>query len=105
MLLKRRQIISGLASIIAAPALVHAESLMTLRGDTYHLWQYRCTLLPDIGPRWERAYKEGVSVAEYAKPWFSERGNLYEGVWTYFGKDRNIYSDKVIDFTKRELTH
>ena len=104
MLHERRQIITGLAAILAAPALVRADSLMKLRGDMYRLWRVRCPLFPPLG-LYERAYNEGVSVEDWIKPWTGPNGGFYMGTWTYFGSTGNVYTDKVIDFTKHEIVH
>jgi hypothetical protein len=104
-MMNRRTILTGFAALIAAPALVRAESLMPIKGDRYFFWEYRCPLLPDIGARWEAAYNSGVSFDEYAKSWTGPNGGYYEGTWTFFGKDRNIYSDQRVGFTKREMIY
>ena len=98
----RRNLIVGLASLVAAPAVVRASALMPISGEKFRFWEYRCPILPDIGPRWEAAYKAGISFAEYSKPWLSPRGNCSVGTWTFFGRG-NIYSDTEIAFRKEEF--
>lgn len=98
----RRALITGLTALIAAPAVVRASSLMPIKGERYFVWQYRCPILPDIGWRWEQAFKAGISFDDYARDTLGPNGRPYEGTWTFFGKDRNIYTDEQIAFSKRE---
>lgn len=100
--MERRQIITGLAAILAAPALVRADSLMKLRGDSYLLWGYECPILPPL-TFYERAYNEGVPVEEFCKPYVGPHGGYYMGTWTFFGKTHNIYTDEQVSFTKYEM--
>lgn len=91
--MNRRSLVTGLISLIAAPAIVRAEGLMQVTGDRYFFWQHSLPLLPsfDLHPdKWDRSAYVGPN------------GRLYEGTWTLFGKDRNIYSDKVVSFSKQE---
>lgn len=99
--MNRRALLTGLASLVAAPALVRASSLMPISGEVYRIWQYSMPILPPIdGIPWSD------NVATQAKlirdQYLGPNGRLYEGTWTYFGKHHNIYSDKVIAFEKRE---
>lgn len=103
--MNRRQLITGLISLVAAPAIVRAGSLMPISGDRYFVWQWRSPILPDIGGAWQSAFEKGVSFADYSKPCMGPNGHIQEGTWTFFGKDRNIYSDEQIGFSKRELDY
>lgn len=99
--MNRRSMLVGLASIIAAPSIVHAGNLMSVRGDIYRVWQYRMPLLPPIdGVPWSDSVATTAQLIrdQYLGP----NGRLYEGTWTLFGKTRNIYGDEVIAFHKRE---
>lgn len=102
--MNRRQLITGLVALVAAPAIVRAESIMQISGDRYFVWQYRCPILPDLA-RWPDAYARGVKFDDYAKSSLGPNGRFCEGTWTFFGKDRNIYSDEQIGFSKRELDY
>lgn len=88
----RRGLIAGFAALIAAPAIVKAESLMRVNGDIYRVWKCSWPLFPPITD-------EPVVSDKY----FGPNGRLYVGTWTFFGKYYNIYDDEVIAFTKREL--
>lgn len=91
--MNRRSLITGSLSFLAAPAIVRAGSLMPIRGDVYRFWEWRMPLLPPI------PYSDyNLDHDSYRGP----NGRLYEGIWTFFGKDRNIYSDAPINFEKRE---
>lgn len=90
----RRTLVTGFASLLAAPAIVRAESLMPISGDIYRVWEWRSPILPDP-LRWN----DGAS---YMSQFRGPNGRLYEGIWTFFGKDHNIYSDKQIAFRKVE---
>jgi len=92
----RRSLITGLVAFVAAPAIVRAESLMKVTGDRYFFWQYRWPLLPPIRET------DSVDYVLDRVRYFGPNGRLYEGTWTFFGKDRNIYSDDVIAFSKQE---
>lgn len=99
--MNRRSLITGLAALIAAPALVRATSLMPISGDTYRVWQWVAPILPPIeGIPW------GDSIATQAelirRQYLGPNGQLYEGTWTLFGKTNNIYSDEQIAFSKVE---
>lgn len=100
----RRKLITGLAALIAAPAIVRAGSLMPISGDRYFVWQYRSPMFPDL-MRWPAMYEKGVSFKDHCAPYLGPKGHFYEGTWTFFGKDRNIYSDEQIAFSKRELDY
>jgi len=95
----RRHLITGLASLLVAPAIARAESLMPIKGDRYFYWTYTCPMLPD--PLWF-----GMDNRERRQDLidgcFGPNGGIYVGHWRHFGKDRNIYSDKVVDFWKVE---
>lgn len=91
----RRKLLTGLASLIVAPAIVRASSLMPISGERYFIWQKSMPLLPPILGNWESAE---LIRQNYLGP----NGQLYEGTWTFFGKDHNIYSDEQIAFSKRE---
>jgi hypothetical protein len=92
--MNRRSLLTGIVSLVAMPSIVRADSLMALRGDVYRIWQCRLPLLPD-------------PLAAHSADWMTKcigpNGGLYQGTWTFFGKDRNIYSDEVIAFSKREM--
>lgn len=88
--MNRRSLITGLISFVAAPAIVRAESLMRVTGETYRIWQHSSPLLPDI--------LRGESMERYLGP----HKRLYRGTWTFFGKNHNIYSDQMIAFTREE---
>lgn len=90
--MNRRSLITGLASLIVAPAIVRAPSLMRVSGDVYRFWEFRCPLLPGIG------LGQPIHWPDYTGP----NGRPYQGRWTFFGKDHNIYSDKVVSFEKVE---
>lgn len=92
--MNRRSLLTGLASLIVAPAIVRADSLMQLRGDIYHLWEWHCPILPPMLP--------GMTRADLDNHLLGPNGRLYRGTWTFFGKDRNIYSDKEVAFRKEE---
>ena|SRR5215475_4665885 len=94
----RRSLILGAVAVLAMPAIVRATSLSRVPGELYELWEKRIPLLPPI-PMWRE--EEFWSLDGYLSP----RGNLYEGVWTLFGKkgQRSIYTDEVVSFRKREL--
>lgn len=97
--MERRALITGLAALIAAPAIVRAGSLMPIKGERYFTWEYSCPLLPD--PWWFG----GLGVErrqDLIDGCFGPNGGLYIGKWTMFGKDRNIYSDQIINFRKIE---
>ncbi|MDB5656119.1 MAG: hypothetical protein JWQ94_3732 [Tardiphaga sp.] len=89
-MMNRRSILTGVASIICAPAIVKASGLMKVTGDTYRFWQHSLPLLPDINQ---------PAIGD----WLGPNGHVYIGTWTLFGKDRNIYSDEVVGFTKAEF--
>jgi hypothetical protein len=91
--MNRRNLIVGLVSFLAAPAIVRAGSLVRVSGDIYKLWDFTCPLLPPI-----------VETPPYDIPkgWLGPNGRLQEGTWTFFGKTRNIYPDKCVAFSKRE---
>lgn len=91
--MNRRSLITGLISLVAAPAIVRASALMPISGDTYRIWQHSCPMLPDI----LAAYSE-----DFMKDHLGPNGRLYKGTWTFFGKNRNIYSDEVIAFSREE---
>lgn len=96
--MNRRSLITGLVSLVAAPAIVRADALMRVAGERYFVWQKTLPLLPNI---LRCAESEAAIKAEMAAS-FGPNGGLYYGTWTYFGKDRNIYSDEVIHFRKWE---
>jgi hypothetical protein len=95
-MLNRRSLILGAAAIVAAPAIVRASSWLRVPGELYELWEYRCLLLPPIPCGDGRINFD---------PYLSPRGNLYEGAWTFFGRkgQHSMYTDKVVDFRKREF--
>lgn len=93
----RRRLITGLVSLVAMPAVVRAETLMRVRGDRYFFWDYRCPMLPDV--RW---YDPDSRRDDLIDACFGPNGRPYIGVWTHFGKRRNIYSDEVVAFRKFE---
>ena len=99
----RRRLITGIAALIAAPAVVRASVLMPVSGDVYRVWEWRCPILPDIGQRWEEAHANGIKFKDWSTQFLSPNGNVYQGIWTFFGKDQNIYSDEEIGFRKIEL--
>ena len=92
--MKRRALITGLVSLIAAPAIVKASALMQIKGDHYFFWHWRSPILPNIG-----LGIEAINWKNYVGP----NGGYYEGTWTFFGKDHNIYSDEQIAFSKCEI--
>lgn len=89
--MNRRKLITGLVAFAAAPAIVRASSLMQIRGDRYFFWEMSLPLLPPI-------VSKPVDWAQYTGP----NGQIYKGTWTFFGKDRNIYSDETVAFRKEE---
>lgn len=91
----RRTLVTGLVAFLATPAIVRAGSLMPLRGDRYFFWDYRCPMLPDM--RWVEQERQDLIDS-----CFGPNGRPYIGVWTHFGKNRNIYSDEVVAFRKFE---
>lgn len=92
--MNRRKLITGLIAFAAAPAIVKASNLMPIRGDRYFVWEWRCPILPAIHP--------GAARPVDTAGCFGPNGRLNEGIWTFFGKDRNIYSDEQIAFRKQE---
>lgn len=94
--MNRRQLITGLVSLVAAPAIVRAESLMPISGEVYRIWEYTCPILPD--PRWFNEPRRQDLIDGCWAP----NGGVYKGVWTFFGKGRSIYSDEQIGFRKVE---
>lgn len=99
-MIERRGLITGLAAVLAMPAVVRAESLMKVSGERYFFWEYTCPLLPDPShwkPEVLAAERENM-LAQYLGP----NKRLYEGRWTMFGKTRNVYTDEVVSFSKRE---
>lgn len=92
-MLQRRKLITGLISLVAAPSIVRAASLMPVKGDVYRFWTYTIPMLHDpLGDL------SNAALASY----FGPNNRLFDGIWTLFGKDHNIYSDKVVAFEKRE---
>lgn len=92
----RRQLITGLVSLIAAPAIVRADSLMQIKGDRYFYWEWSCPILPSVD------WYHPVMRQDLIDTCFGPNGRPYIGTWTFFGKDRNIYSDKEVGFRKVE---
>lgn len=93
--MNRRELITGLFSLLAAPAVVRVSSLMPGHGERFFFWDYECPLLPDL-------YHFEPGNEALLKAFLSPSGNTYKGVWTFFGKDRNIYSDQQVAFRKEE---
>lgn len=84
----------GAASILAAPALVRAESLMRCAGERYFIWEYSCLLLPPIP-------NDGESVLFRGSDFISPKGRPYKGTWTFFTNKKTIYQDHIA-FRKEE---
>lgn len=89
--MNRRKLITGLISLVAAPAIVRAETLMPITGETYRFWTYSQPVLPPI----ERANQEQWLIA---KGYIGPNGRFYRGTWEFFGKG-NIYTDQQVGFT------
>lgn len=92
--MNRRALLTGLVSLVAAPAIVHANSLMQLRGDIYHLWEWHCPILPPLS--------SGADILMNRAAYLGPHGRFYRGTWTFFGKTHNIYGDKEVAFRKEE---
>lgn len=97
-MIQRRALISGLASILAAPAIVRADGLMKVTGERYFFWKKSLPLLPDIRRGFATIFEANAAFESVMSP----NGRFYKGTWTYFGKTGNIYTDEVVSFTKRE---
>ena len=87
----RRNLITGLIFLVTAPAIVRASTLMRGSGERYFFWQFRAPLLPDP-----------FKPEEFASC-LGPNGRPYVGTWTFFGKDKNIYSDEQVAFRKEEM--
>lgn len=96
--MQRRSLITGLISLVAAPAIVRADTLMKLTGERYFFWKISMPLLPDIRAGFETSEAANIAFREVMSP----RGLFYEGTWTFFGKNKNVYSDECVSFTKQE---
>lgn len=96
-MLQRRTLITGLVSLLAAPAIVRASSLMPVSGDIYRVWEYALPLMPPI--HWPSVDEKWVWPSAYKDP----NGHVWKGVWTFFGKHRNIYADEQIAFRKEQF--
>lgn len=92
--LSRRGLFTGLGALIVSPAVVRAESLMRVAGDTYRFWQISVPILPPL--------IETPDIDAHIKRYLGPNGYCYVGTWTYFGKTHNVYSDECVSFTKRE---
>jgi len=98
-MLTRRGLISGLAALVAAPAIVRAQTLMPISGDTYRIWKWKCPLLPPIID----FHGDSAALDSHMRSYLGPNGGLYEGTWTFFGKTGNIYADQEIAFSKVEI--
>lgn len=91
----RRALITGIASLLVAPAIVRATSLMPIKGDIYRFWTATAPLLPPIealGPDGKLDWG----------PYLGPTGRFSRGVWTFYGKHRNSYLDEQVAFRKEE---
>lgn len=94
MVMNRRGLLTGFASLLAAPSIVRAQSLMQITGERYHIWEKTLPILPPF-----------PFLETDVTPWDSyvgPSGRLFEGRWTFFGNTHSIYYDRVIAFSKAE---